>query len=104
MVSPSDLVPALIAYDAEIALTSSRGQRNMKLIDLFVAPRARERREHSLRPGALITEVRVPDAALARRGTYLKTMDRKAWSFAFRPIAAAAKMERRVGRDGRLGM
>ena len=104
MVSPSDLVPALIAYDAEIALTSSRGQRNMKLIDLFVAPRGRERREHSLRPGELITEVRVPEAALARRGTYLKTMDRKAWSFALVSIAAAAKMERGVARDVRLVM
>src|SRR2546430_11979008 len=30
IVSPSDLVPALLAYDAEIALTSSRGTRRMK--------------------------------------------------------------------------
>src|SRR5207244_12118334 len=97
------LVPALAAYDAEIALTSSRGQRNMKLIDLFIAPRGRERREHSLRPGELITEVRVPEAALARRGTYLKAMDRKAWSFALVSVAAAAKIERGRARDvGRL--
>jgi len=104
MVSPSDLVPALIAYDAEIGLTSSRGQRSMKLIDLFVAPRGRERREHSLRPNELITEIRVPEAALARRGTYLKTMDRKAWSFALVSIAAAAKIDRGVARDVRLVM
>jgi xanthine dehydrogenase YagS FAD-binding subunit len=104
MVSPSDLVPALIAYDAEIALTSSRGQRHMKLADLFVAPRGRERREHSLRPGELITEVRVPEAALARRGAYLKAMDRKAWSFALVSVAAAAKIDRGVARDVRLVM
>ncbi len=104
MVSPSDLVPALIAYDAEITLSSARGQRNMKLIDLFVAPRGRERREHSLRPGELITEVRVPEPALARRGTYLKTMDRKAWSFALVSVAAAAKIERGVAHDVRLVM
>ncbi|HEV8470152.1 MAG TPA: xanthine dehydrogenase family protein subunit M [Candidatus Limnocylindria bacterium] len=104
MVTPSDLVPALIAYDAEIALTSSRGQRHMKLADLFVAPRGRERREHSLRPGELITEVRVPEAALARRGAYLKAMDRKAWSFALVSVAAAAKIDRGVARDVRLVM
>src|SRR5205809_8144963 len=72
IVSPSDLVPALLAYDAEIALTSSRGTRRMKLADLFIAPHGKERREHSLRPGELITEVHVAEAALARRGTYIK--------------------------------
>jgi xanthine dehydrogenase YagS FAD-binding subunit len=102
MVSPSDLVPALIAYDAEIALASSRGRRRMKLADLFVAPHGRERREHALRSGELITEVRVPEAALARRGTYLKAMDRKAWSFALVSVAAAAKIERGLAREVRL--
>jgi xanthine dehydrogenase YagS FAD-binding subunit len=57
-----------------------------------------------LRAGELITEVRVPEAALARRGTYLKAMDRKAWSFALVSVAAAAKIERGVARDVRLIM
>ena len=103
-VSPSDLVPALLAYDAEIALASSRGTRHMKLADLFIAPHGRERREHALRAGELITEVRIPEAALARRGTYLKAMDRKTWSFALVSVAAAAKVERGVARDVRLIM
>jgi xanthine dehydrogenase YagS FAD-binding subunit len=102
IVSPSDLVPALIAYDAEISLASARGQRQMKLADLFVAPKGKERREHSLRPGELITEVRVPEASLARRGTYLKAMDRKAWSFALVSVAAAARIERGVAHDVRI--
>lgn len=102
MVSPSDLVPALMAYDAEISVTGSRGTRQMKLADLFVAPHGRERREHALRPGELVTEVRVPESALARRGTYLKAMDRKAWSFALVSVAAAGKIERGVARDVRL--
>ena len=102
IVSPSDLVPALLAYDAEIAVTSSRGTRQMKLGELFVTPRGRDRREHALRTGELITEVRIPEAALARRGTYLKAMDRKAWSFALVSVAAAARIERGVARDVRL--
>ncbi len=57
---------------------------------------------HALRAGELITEVRVPEAALGRRGTYLKAMDRKAWSFALVSVAAAAKLERGVARDVRL--
>jgi xanthine dehydrogenase YagS FAD-binding subunit len=104
MVSPSDLVPALIAYDAEISLASSRGERRMKLADLFVVPHGGQRREHSLRPGELIVDVRVPETALARKGTYLKAMDRKAWSFALVSVAAAAKIERGVARDVRIVM
>jgi xanthine dehydrogenase YagS FAD-binding subunit len=102
MVSPSDLVPALVAYDAEIYLVGSRGQRRMKLAELFIAPGGRERREHALRPGELITEIRVPEAALARRGTYLKAMDRKAWSFALVSVAAAARIERGAAHDVRI--
>jgi xanthine dehydrogenase YagS FAD-binding subunit len=96
MVSPSDLAPALIACDAEIEIASSLGRRRMKLVDLFVAPRGRERREHAIRPGELITGVRVSEKALERRGTYLKAMERKAWSFALVSVAASARI-----RDGK---
>jgi len=96
MVSPSDLVPALIAYDAEIELASSLGRRRTKLADLFVTPHGRDRREHALRKGELIVAVRVSEAALERRGTFLKAMDRKAWSFALVSVAASARV-----RDGK---
>jgi len=96
MVSPSDLAPALIACDAEIEIASSAGKRRMKLADLFIAPHGRERREHALRAGELITAVRIPEKSLDRRGTYLKSMERKAWSFAIVSVAASARI-----RDGR---
>ena len=96
MVAPSDLAPALIAYDAEVELASNLGRRRLKLDALYVAPGGRQRREHAIKPGELITSVRIPEAALARKGTYLKAMDRKAWSFALVSVAAAAKL-----RDGR---
>ena len=96
MVSPSDLAPALIACDAEIEIASSAGKRRMKLADLFVAPKGRERKEHALRAGELITAVRIPEKALDRRGTYLKAMERKTWSFALVSVAATARV-----RDGK---
>ena len=96
MVSPSDLAPALIACDAEIEIASSLGKRRMKLAELFVAPKGRERREHAIRAGELITAVRVPERSLERRGVYVKAMERKAWSFALVSVAAAARV-----RDGK---
>ena len=96
MVSPSDLAPALIACDAEIEIASSLGKRKMKLAELFVAPKGRERREHAIKAGELITAVRIPEKALERRGVYLKAMERKAWSFALVSVAATARV-----RDGK---
>lgn len=102
MVSPSDLVPALIAYDAEIELASSIGRRRMKLAELFVTPHGRVRREHALRKGELVIAVRVSESALERRGTFLKAMDRKAWSFALVSVAAAARVREGKAHDVRI--
>ncbi|HUQ42170.1 MAG TPA: xanthine dehydrogenase family protein subunit M [Candidatus Limnocylindrales bacterium] len=104
MVSPSDLAPALIACDAEIEIASSVGKRRMRLAELFVAPHGRERREHALRAGELITAVRIPEKSLERRGTYLKAMERKAWSFAIVSVAATARLSSKDGKasDARL--
>jgi xanthine dehydrogenase YagS FAD-binding subunit len=96
-VDPSDLAPALIAHDAQVTLASARGTRTIPLAELRLRPAGRDRREHSIRPGEVLTHVTVPESGLQRRGTYAKAMDRKAWSFALVSVAAAARV-----RDGRL--
>ena len=96
-VAPSDLAPALIAHDARVSLVSARGTRTIPLADLYSVPTGRERSEHTIRAGEVLTEVVVPDTALQRRGAYVKTMDRKAWTFAVVSVAAAARV-----RDGKL--
>ena len=97
MVSPSDLAPALIACDAELEIVSSLGKRRIPLNTLYIAPSGKQRKEHAIRPGELITTIRIPEKALERRGTYLKAMERKAWSFALVSVAATA----RVAKDGK---
>ena len=101
-VAPSDLAPALIAYDASVALTGSRGARTMPLSDLFVTPHGRVRREHAITPDELIVEVRVPENALARRGAFEKAMERKTWSFALVSVAVSVKIIGGVARDARI--
>jgi len=101
-VAPSDLAPALIAYDATIELRSSRGRRRLPLADLYVTPSPRARREHAIRPGELLTEVRIPESALGRTGAYRKAMDRKAWSFALASVAVAARVRDGKARDVRI--
>ena len=102
MVSPSDLAPALIAYDAEIDLASSLGRRSVKLGMFYITPSGKQRKEHAIRKGELITSVRIPEAALERRGAFVKAMDRKAWSFALVSVAAAARIKDGKAHDVRV--
>lgn len=101
-VAPSDLAPALIAYDATIALSGARGSRTMPLSDLFVTPHGRVRREHAITSDELILEVRVPENAIARRGAFEKAMERKTWSFALVSVAVSVKVIGGVARDARI--
>jgi xanthine dehydrogenase YagS FAD-binding subunit len=101
-VAPSDLAPALIAYDATVSLTGARGSRTMPLSDLFVTPHGRVRREHAITPDELILEVRVPENAIARRGAFEKAMERKTWSFALVSVAVSVKIIGGVARDARI--
>jgi xanthine dehydrogenase YagS FAD-binding subunit len=101
-VAPSDLAPALMAYDASVGLNGSRGSRTMPLADLFVTPHGRVRREHAITPDELIVEIRVPENALARRGAFEKAMERKTWSFALVSVAVSAKIIGGVARDVRI--
>ena len=101
-VSPSDLAPALIAYDATVALTGPRGPRTLPLADLFVTPHGRVRREHAIAPDELLIEVRIPENALGRRGAFEKAMERKAWSFAMVSVAVSVKRIGGVVRDARI--
>lgn len=100
--SPSDLAPALIACDATVELRTTRGTRAIDLADLFIVPHGSDRREHAIRPGEVITNIRVPEAALARSGAFKKLMDRKAWSFALVSVAASARVRNGVVRDVRI--
>ena len=101
-VAPSDLAPALIAYDAVVALTGPRGQRTLPLADLFVAPHGRSRREHTIAPDELLVEVRVPENAMSRHGAFEKAMERKTWSFAIVSVAVSAKVIEGIVKDARI--
>lgn len=85
---PSDLAPALIALDATVTVESAAGARTLPVAELLAPPTAEERIEYRLRPGELLTEIRIPAQSEHTRGVYLKAMDRRAWAFALASAAA----------------
>lgn len=95
-VHPSDLAPALVALEAEVAIEGPRGARTVAVADLLRQPTEDARIEHTLAPDDLIVEVRIPPQLEGSRGAYLKAMERAAWSFAL--ASAAAQVTVRAGR------
>jgi len=61
-VSPSTIVPVLIAYNATIRLEGPKGKRELPLTKFYVVPKTESEREHDLRPNEIVTEVLVPPA------------------------------------------
>jgi len=92
-VHPSDLAPALIAFNANVQLTGPTAKREMSLEELYAKPKRDHRRMTVLGSGELIREIQIPTPSKKSRGIYLKEMERRAWSFALVSVAAHVTFE-----------
>lgn len=99
---PSDLAVALVALDATMRVRGPGGERTFRVEQLFRLPEDSPHLEHTLKPGELIIEVRVPGGKYARRARYLKVRDRSSYEFAVVSAAAALEIESGVIRDARI--
>jgi xanthine dehydrogenase YagS FAD-binding subunit len=69
-VSPSTVVPILIAYGAKIRLEGPKGKRELLLEKFYVIPKAENEREHDLRPNEIVTEIAIPPASDVKAAHY----------------------------------
>ncbi|WP_137389054.1 FAD binding domain-containing protein [Rhodoligotrophos defluvii] len=99
---PSDVAVALVALDATMRVRGPEGERSFPIEQLFRLPGDTPHLEHTLRPGELILELRIPNGAYSRRARYLKVRDRASYEFALVSVAAALSIEGDVIREARL--
>ena len=92
-VSPSTIVPVLIAYGATIKLVGPKGARELPLEKFYVIPKTAGEREHDLRPNELLTEVIVPAPGDLRVAHY-EVRQKAAFDW---PLAMAAVSFRMTG-------
>jgi len=102
IVHPSDLAPALIAYDARISYAGPDGRQTLPLEDFFIGPEEDITRENILGPNQVVEEIAVPAPPAGTRGVYLKVRDRQTWDFATVSVAAVMEMEGPVCRRARI--
>ena len=99
---PSDLAVALVALDATMRVRGPQGERSFPVNELYRLPGDTPHLEHTLLPGELMVDVRVPGGAHSRRARYLKVRDRASYEFALVSAAVAIDVEGGVIRAARI--
>jgi len=89
-VNPSDTAPALIALDAQMVIRGARGERVVSAEDYFIGPSTDITRMTVLKPGDLLTAIRIPAAWAGAHFYFEKIRDRQVWDFPLVNIASAA--------------
>jgi xanthine dehydrogenase YagS FAD-binding subunit len=88
-VNPSDSAPALIALDAKFVIRTSKGERVVDAEDYFIGPEIDITRLHILKPGDLLTSIRIPSAWAGAQFYFEKVRDRNVWDFPLLNVASA---------------
>jgi len=106
IVHPSNLAPALIAMRASATIVGPAGKRTIELEKFFTLPAVDPKRENSLKPGEIITEVIVPAPSASVSSHYLEAREKQ--SFDWPLVSVAIALDRGPGaktiRDARVVM
>jgi xanthine dehydrogenase YagS FAD-binding subunit len=90
-VNPSDTAPALIALDAKFVLVTPKGEQVIDAEDYFVGPDLDITRMNILRPGYLLTTIRIPSTWAKAEFYFEKVRDRNVWDFPLMNVASAIR-------------
>jgi len=88
-VNPSDTAPALIALDAKFVIRAAKGERVIDAEDYFIGPDIDITSLHILKPGELLTAIRIPSTWAGARFYFEKVRDRNVWDFPLLNVASA---------------
>jgi|ERR1700690_2529186 len=88
-VNPSDSAPALIALGAKFVIRTSKGEHVVDAEDYFIGPEIDITRVHILKPGDLLTSIRIPAAWAGAQFYFEKVRDRNVWDFPLLNVASA---------------
>jgi xanthine dehydrogenase YagS FAD-binding subunit len=91
-VTPSDTAPALVALEAQMVISNRSGQRVVNAEDYFIGPGIDITRMTVLRPGDLLTAIRIPETWAGAEFYFEKVRDRQVWDFPLVNVATVLKV------------
>jgi xanthine dehydrogenase YagS FAD-binding subunit len=101
-VTPSDTANALVALDASMVIRAGSGERVVPAADFFIGPGLNIQRMTVIKPGEILTAVRIPAGWAGAQFYFEKVAERAAWDFALLSIAVAVKQGAGKIEDARL--
>jgi xanthine dehydrogenase YagS FAD-binding subunit len=90
-VSPSTIVPILIAYNARVQIVGAKGHRELPLEKFYVIPKSDGEREHDLRPNEIISVLVLPSSQGVKAAHY-EIRQKAAFDWPLAVAAVALKM------------
>ena len=104
--NPSDMCVALAALDTVVEIEGPDGTREVPLADFHLLPGDTPDRDTALKPGEIVTALRVPASAteFSAHSRYLKLRERTSFAFALVSAAATLEMDGEVIRNARLAL
>jgi xanthine dehydrogenase YagS FAD-binding subunit len=103
-VNPSDTAPALIALDAKFVLATPKGEQVIDAEDYFLGPEIDITRMNILRPGWLLTAIRIPSTWANANFYFEKVRDRNVWDFPLMNVASAMRSSGDTIQDVRIAV
>src|SRR6202142_4497041 len=103
-VNPPDSAPALIALDAKFIIRTPKGERVVDAEDYFIGPDIDITRLPILKPGDLLTAIRIPSTYSGARFYFEKVRDRNVWDFPLMNVASAMHVSGDTIEDIRLAV
>ena len=103
-VNPSDTAPALVALDAKFVIRTPEGERVVNAEDYFWGPEIDSTRMNILKPGDLLTSIRIPSTWAGAQFFFEKISDRNVWDFPLLNIASAIKLSANTIQDIRISV
>ncbi|HXU16799.1 MAG TPA: xanthine dehydrogenase family protein subunit M [Terriglobales bacterium] len=103
-VNASDTAPALIALDAKFVIRTPQGERVVNAEDYFLGPEIDITRMNILKPGDLLTSIRIPSTWADAQFFFEKICDRNVWDFPLLNIASAIKLSADAIQDVRISV
>jgi xanthine dehydrogenase YagS FAD-binding subunit len=91
-VNPSDTAPALIALDAKMVVRTPKGEKVVDAENYFIGPAIDITKMTILKPGDLLTSIRIPGTWAGAQFYFEKVRDRNVWDFPLVNVASAMTM------------
>jgi xanthine dehydrogenase YagS FAD-binding subunit len=101
-VSPSDTAPAFVALEAQMVIRSRSGERIVDAENYFIGPGIDITRMNVLKPGELLTAIRIPATWAGAQFYFEKVRDRQVWDFPLVNVASAIKFSNNTIQSARV--